>query len=231
VTVFLYKLTFPNGKVYIGQTVRKMQVRFNQHKTAASRGSLLAVYCAWRKHGEPSVLILGEYPDVESLNCAEISAIKDQNTVSPYGYNISIGGNAAPSKSPLVAAKIAAAARGRKIDNTPRRQEIARELWQSEEYRGKMSASLKSVWKDPEYRHAQSQKHKASWARRKADGWSMPEATKEKLRACTVSDETRAKMSAKAKDRVRGPMSEETRAKMAASAKARWALRKGECSQ
>lgn len=229
--MFLYKLTFPNGKVYIGQTVRKMQIRFNQHKTAANRGSLLPVHCAWRKHGEPSVLILGEYPDAEALNCAEIEAIKQADAITPNGYNLAIGGGASPSKSPLVAAKIAAAARGRKIDNTPRRQEIARELWQSDEYRAKMSESLRAAWSDPEYRQVQSEKRKAAWARRKADGWSMPEETKAKLRACNVSDETRAKMSAAAKGKTRGPRSPETRAKMAASARANWAARKGECAR
>ena len=220
--MFLYKLTFPNGKVYIGQTVRNMQIRFNQHKTAANRGSLLPVHCAWRKHGEPSVSIIGEYPDAEALHCAEIAAINDLGTISPNGYNIALGGGTAPSKSPIVAAKIAAAMRGKKIDNTPRRQEIARELWQSDEYRAKMSESLRAAWDDPEQRKAHGDKIKAAWARRKAEGWAMPEETKAKLRGKVFSEETRAKMSAAAKARVRGPRSAETCAKISENTKKAW---------
>lgn len=222
VTVFLYKLTFPNGKVYIGQTVRKMQIRFNQHKTAANRGSLLAVHCAWRKYGEPSVSIIDECENREQLNQAEIDAIQSHGALVPGGYNIGFGGDASPTKSPITCAKIAAAARGRKVDNTPRRQEIARELWQSDEYRAKMTESLKAMWSDPKQRQSRSEKMKAAWARRKAEGWTMPEETKAKMRAKVVSEETRAKMSASARGKTRGPRSAETRAKIAQKTKEAW---------
>ena len=224
--MYLYKLTFSNGKVYIGQTVRNMQIRFNQHKTAANRGSLLAVHCAWRKYGEPSVSIIDQCENRDQLNQAEIVAIQNHNSLVPGGYNIGFGGDVSSTKSPITRAKISASARGRKIDNTPRRQEIARELWQSDEYRAKMSESLGAVWQDPEYRKMQSEKRKAAWARRKADGWVMSEETKEKMRKKVFSDETREKMSISAKNRVRAPVSQETKDKMSANAKAQWALRK-----
>lgn len=220
--MFLYKLTFPNGKIYIGQTVRKMQIRFNQHKTAANRGSLLAVHCAWRKHGEPSVSFIGEYDCRDQLNQAEIDAIQSYGALVPGGYNIGFGGDVSSTKSPITRAKIAAAARGRKIDNTPRRQEIARELWQSDEYRAKMSDSLRAAWNDPEQRKAHGDKIKAAWERRKAEGWTMPEETKDKLRSKVFSEETRAKMSAAAKARVRGPRSAETCAKISENTKKAW---------
>ena len=35
--VGIYKITNPNGKVYIGQTVNKLNIRFNQHINYASR--------------------------------------------------------------------------------------------------------------------------------------------------------------------------------------------------
>ena len=218
----LYKLSFASGKDYIGQTVRGMNIRLAQHRTAANRGSLLAVHCAWRKHGEPSVSIIGEFETAEELHAAEITAIRDCGTLTPSGYNVGLGGETAASKAPEVRAKIAEKARGRKIDNTERRKEIARELWQSPEYRKTQSEAAKARWADPEYRAAMSAKRKASWEKRKADGWVMPEETKEKLRGRVFSDETRAKMREAAKHKARPPVSEETRAKLSQRAKEAW---------
>lgn len=195
----LYRLSFASGKDYIGQTVRSMNIRLAQHRTAANRGSLLPVHRAWRKYGEPSASVIGEYETHEELHAAEIAAIRD--TLSPKGYNVSLGGDTAASKAPEVRAKIAEKARGRKIDNTERRKEIACDLWQSGEYRAKVSEGLRARWKDPEYRAKMSEKRRAAWARRKANGWTMPEETKAKMRARKFSDETRAKMSASGKVR------------------------------
>lgn len=218
----LYKLTFAGGKVYIGQTVRTMDIRLSQHRTAANRGSLLPVHCAWRKHGEPMVSIIGECETPEELHQAEIAAIAEHNCRSPHGYNISTGGDTSPATIPEVAAKIAAKAKGRKIDNTERRKEIAAELWQREDYREKMSAMARSKWADPAYRAMMTEKRQQFWAKRKADGWAMPEETKAKLRGRKRTDEARAKMSAAQKGKKRGPLSAETRAKIGARTKANW---------
>lgn len=217
----LYKLKFPNGKCYIGQTVRKMSIRISQHRTAANRGSMLPVHCAWRKHGEPSVGVMSEYECAEDLHQAEIAAIQDVGTLCPNGYNLGFGGETAPSTNPDVAQRIREKAIGRKIDNAERRSEIATELWQSEDYRANMSASLKAAWTD-ERREATSAKFKKMWAKRKEEDWSMSEATKKKLRNAPVSDEARAKMSAAAKKRKRKPVSDETREKLSARAKEAW---------
>jgi hypothetical protein len=223
VAYLLYKLSFASGKDYIGQTVRSMNIRLAQHRTAANRGSLLAVHCAWRKHGEPSVLIIGEYETPEELHAAEIAAIRDCGTISPGGYNVGLGGETAASSAPLVRAKIAEKARGRKIDNTPRRKEIARELWQSEDYRTRQSEAQRAAWDDPQKRAERSAVSKAFWAKRKAAGWVMPEETKAKLKGQVRSDESRAKMSVSAKNRGPRPaVSEETRRKLSERAKEAW---------
>lgn len=219
----LYRLTFSNGKSYIGQTVRGMNIRLAQHRTATNRGSSLAVHCAWRKYGEPSVSIIGEYDSADALHAAEIAAIQNYGTLSPMGYNVGLGGETAASKSPTVAAKISEKAKGRKIDNTPRRQEIARELWQSDDYREAQSLSQKASWSDREDRRAlASARTKAMWVKRKADGWVMPESTKAKLAKKAVSEETRAKMSAAAKRRGAPKLSAEARAKLSQRAKEAW---------
>lgn len=218
---YLYQLTFSNGKAYIGQTVRNMNVRMAQHRTAANRGSNLPVHNAWRKYGEPSVSILLECDCVEQLHQAEIDMIRDCGTLSPNGYNLGLGGETAPSKSPEVAAKIAAKATGRKISDTSSMSEAVRIKWQNEDYRQKVSDGLKASW-DNEKRQEASARAKKMWDTRKANGWIMPDSTKEKLSQKTRSDETKAKMSASAKARKNRKHSPETRAKIAAATKMAW---------
>lgn len=218
---YLYQLTFSNRKVYIGQTVRTMNVRMAQHRTAAKRGSNLPVHNAWRKYGEPSVSILLECDCVDRLHQAEIDMIRDCGSLVPNGYNLGLGGETAPSKSPEVAAKISAKAKGRKIADTSTMSEAVRRNWQNEEYRQKVSDGLKATW-DDDRRKTTSDKFKLMWARRKADGWAMPDSTKEKLSGKKFSEETRAKMSAAAKARKDRKHSPETRAKIAAATKKAW---------
>lgn len=218
---YLYQLTFSNGKAYIGQTVRNMNVRMAQHRTAANRGSNLPVHNAWRKYGEPSVSILLECDCVEQLHQAEIDMIRDCGSLVPNGYNLGLGGETTPSKTPEVAAKIAAKARGRKIADTSSMSEAVRIKWQNEDYRQKVSDGLKASW-DDDKRQGASARAKKMWATRKANGWVMPDSTKEKLSQKTRSDETKAKMSASAKARKDRKHSPETRAKIAAATKRTW---------
>ena len=242
VVFILYRLSFSSGKNYIGQTVRSMTIRLNQHRTAAKRGSPLAVHCAWRKYGEPSVSIIGEYANQDELHAAEIAAIRDEGTLSPNGYNVGFGGETAPSKSPEVRAKIGAKSKGR-VPNTPEeRSAIARACWQSDEYRANQSDAQKAKWQNPEYRAMMSERRKASWAKRKAAGWVMPEETKAKMRGrprtekqieavreankrragnVVVSEETRRKLAERAKEAWRNPEVTERRVAAIKAASAR----------
>lgn len=204
----LYKLTFTSGKSYIGQTKRKMKTRLNQHRCSAINSkSFLAVHCAWRKYGDPVCLILGEFDSDDELHEAEILAIKEHNTLSPFGYNLSLGGDTSPSSNPDVAAKIAAKAKGRKIKDVSNISAASKRAWESTEYREKVLAGVKSSWSE-EKRLIRSEKMKEIWKKRKSSGWVMPEVTKDKLRGKIFSSETREKMSVSAKKR---GMSEDVR--------------------
>ncbi len=217
----LYKLIFSSGKIYVGQTVRKMQTRFSQHRKSATGGSLLPVHCAWRKHGEPSVVILGDFNTHEELHAAEIAAIRDLNARVPHGYNLAYGGETAPSKAPEVRAKIGLKSRGRK-QNPIVKSAASKKMWQCEEYRAANTAAVRKAWEDGALREAASQRFRGMWAKRKAGGWEMPEETRLKLSQKVITDETRAKMSAAAKARKRGPRSEETKARIRAATTAAW---------
>lgn len=217
----LYKLVFASGKCYIGQTVRKMNTRISAHRQNAKHGSMLPVHCAWRKHGEPEVFVLAELQTQEELHSAEIDAISTMNTLVPNGYNLGIGGETAPSKNPVVAAKIANKANGRKYSDTSAWSESSKLMWKNEEYRKKVSDGLKAGWTD-ERRKGASERTKKFWDDRKAAGWVMPESTKQKLSSRTFSDESRQKMSASAKGKKKLPFTDTTKAKLSEATKKAW---------
>ena len=219
----IYKLTFTSGKSYIGQTVRSMSTRITQHKAAITAGSMLAVHCAWREHGAPEVQVIARSNDPEQLHSLERAAIIEHGTLSPGGYNISTGGDTAPSKSPEVAAKIAAKARGRVVPQEKREQiaESMRKRWEDPEYRQTVLQGLQGS-NTEEVSQKRSASAKARWQKQFADGWTFPESARVKLTGRAFSDETRAKMSAAAKGKKKAPRSEETKAKLAAAAKAFW---------
>lgn len=221
----LYRLTFSSGKLYIGQTSRHIKVRMSAHRAAANRGSRLPVHCAWRQHGDPIVDVIGVFDTQDELNAAERATIAALNTLAPNGYNISRGGDMAPSTNPEVAAKIAAKAKGRKHKDTTVWAKSSLEKWKSEGYRQKVLEGVARSW-TPEARAARSELSKAAWARRKEAGWTMPESTKEKLRKKVFSEETRAKMSESARKRKRAPVSDATRQKHSERMKQLWQLRR-----
>lgn len=92
---YIYKYTSPSGKSYIGQTTTNPMRR-------ASGGEgykgCVAFYDAIQKYGW-SNFILEILEEIESddliseLNDLEIFYINKFNTISPYGYNILLGGN------------------------------------------------------------------------------------------------------------------------------------------
>jgi len=180
------------------------------------------VHCAWRKHGEPVCTVLAEFDSQDALHAAEISAISEFGTMSPDGYNVSTGGDTAPSINPEVAAKISARAKGRKYKDTSSWVESTTEMWKDENYRKKVLNGIQTFWTDDK-RKARSEISKRIWADRKAAGWVMPEATKEKLRGKNFSAETRAKMSDAAKGKPKAPRTDKTRKKLSESTAASWA--------
>lgn len=223
--MIVYKLTFLNGKAYIGQTVRMLDVRLAQHAQAAAAGSLLPVHCAWRKHGAPAVEVLSEHSDLAALHVAEIAAIARCGTIAPGGYNVGYGGETAPSKNPEVAAKIAAKATGRAHSDDTRTRIAAAmgELWADPTYREKVAAGVDRAW-TAERRAAVGVRANRMWDDRRAHGWKVSDETRAKVSAAmsNPSEDTRRRMSESAKARVRTPRSESTRAKTAASIARSW---------
>lgn len=200
----LYKLTFSSGKSYIGQTIGKIRTRMVRHRQGVKWGSKLAVHNAWRKYGEPKFEIIGEYESHEDLHKAEIKAIKEYNTFVPNGYNLSEGGDTAPSKNPIVAAKISELAKGRLHSEKTKKllKKKLKERWQDPEYQEKVSKGLKKSWTE-EKRKERSILLKKIWAERKSKGFKVSEETKSKLSNRVRSQEEIFKMSESAIKRVK----------------------------
>jgi group I intron endonuclease len=205
--VFLYLiLNLRNKKLYVGKTEKPLIIRWQNHTANARMGSSLHLHCAIRKYGEESfvMLKLDTAKTAEELSQKEIQMIAELNTQNPkYGYNMTAGGEGisgwihsedarqkmrtARSKythSPEIYAKIAESNRGRKRspEVCARIGEIHRGLKMSDESKEKMrQAKLgkKRPPRSPEY---------------------CENIRRAKL-GHTVSEETRAKISATLKQR------------------------------
>jgi hypothetical protein len=165
----LYLLKFASGKNYVGQTVQHLSERLRQHRSAARRGSKLAVHSAWRKHGEPVVQVLGQYATDSALHQAEIEAISTMGSLRPGGYNVGLGGETAPGRNPEVARKIALTLTGRQVGAATRARMSASATGKhiSAATKARMSAASKARTYGPQSaarRHKAGEAIKAAWA-------------------------------------------------------------------
>ncbi len=87
----VYRLVFPNGKSYVGQTRRLPRERFEEHAKNAKKESV--VRRAIDKHGAPSVKIqtLAIVPETD-VDLAERIFIAAYDSLVPCGYNVAGGG-------------------------------------------------------------------------------------------------------------------------------------------
>ncbi len=94
-TGVIYLYTFPNGKVYVGQTRRNPQIRHREHldpKTGHLNKGFWQAYC---EQGEPTYQILEEHTSEDTaeliriLNARETYYIHHFQATNPeYGYNV-----------------------------------------------------------------------------------------------------------------------------------------------
>lgn len=196
----LYKLDFPNGKSYIGISVKGAAHRFLAHKGRAKSSCKAStpLYNAWRKHGAPTMTVLAVLEDGE-LASAEQRAIAAYDTMFPAGYNLTVGGEVSPMTLPEVRAKVSAALIGREISASTRaalslahkgnKHTLGMKV-HSEEHKAMMSEKMKgnSFAKgqvvSEERRKATSERSKGN-THNVGKKWS--EETKEKMRLAQVA--------------------------------------------
>ena len=94
---YIYRLTSPSGKSYIGVS-KNVKNRWHAHcrkaRNNAKEGRRHPLYDAINSFGRGSFTIntLASAPDLESALKAEKSTIRLENTITPNGYNVSRGG-------------------------------------------------------------------------------------------------------------------------------------------
>ncbi len=125
----IYKLTFPSGKSYIGQTIQTFAKRMSQHKMT---NDCKVCHAAFLKYGAENVIkeiIL--YCDKEDLDMYEEKFIALYNTVVPNGYNVMPGGVTRIGQyvaTPETRAKISLAASTRIRSCRPRKHDCGFDL-------------------------------------------------------------------------------------------------------
>ena len=94
----IYKFTFPNGKVYIGQTINPIS-RKNSHLNEKTGARNIAFWRAYKKYGTYQYDILETVIDeskeglCERLNALEQKYISEYQSTNPnFGYNLTSGG-------------------------------------------------------------------------------------------------------------------------------------------
>jgi len=174
----LYKITFKTrGKSYIGITIHNSAKRIKQH---AAPSCTTLVGRAYNKYGraDTKIEILATSDDFNELCRLEREAICKYNTLSPNGYNRTVGGEGVlghkHSKETRTKLSAATAATMKSI-----------------EARARISAGLKRHYQNPEARARQSRAAKVQvhTAESKAKvsaamkGRPVSEATRKKIRA------------------------------------------------
>ena len=160
---FLYQLTSPSGRSYVGVTTRSVEERWSQHSKVAAAGSGFAVHRAIRKYGADSfeVRTLAQVEGSEMFEL-EKRAIQALGTKAPLGYNLTNGGDGVPGitrvlsneaalgrkrgpRSAAVRAKISASRKGQSLSPQTRAKiaEAHSGRCLSPDHKAKISASLK----------------------------------------------------------------------------------------
>lgn len=88
---FIYKLTAPSGRAYVGFTGQAVKERWRQHVGRAQRGAKHPLAAAIRKYGSEAFAVetLAEYAELDVALRAEVVAI----AALTAAYNISPGGD------------------------------------------------------------------------------------------------------------------------------------------
>ena len=151
---FIYRLTFPSKKSYIGQTIRDIEKRFQAHQYPSS--GCVAVCNAIQKYGWEKVeKEWYEIPD-EDLNFYEEMLVALLGTLSPGGYNLMEGGGSKGRSSEETKKKISEANLGEKNHMYGKTGEKA--CWFGKEHTEETKQKMKEA-KTGEKNHFYGKKH------------------------------------------------------------------------
>lgn len=92
--MIIYKVTNTlNGKVYVGQTVKTLKERWAKH--LSDKSGCLGIKSALKKYGPENFTIeqIDQAESLEELNKKESEWIAIIGSLSPFGYNLTTGGD------------------------------------------------------------------------------------------------------------------------------------------
>jgi group I intron endonuclease len=106
------------GKEYVGQTIRSLSERWREHCRPSKSKKCTELHNAITKHGREAfvVSVLAETDSLDELNRSEAHHIEGRNTITPFGYNLTTGGENY-IRSSLTRARMAKASTGRKYSD------------------------------------------------------------------------------------------------------------------
>jgi group I intron endonuclease len=139
----IYKSTGPTGKVYIGQTIRKLQDRINGHKCdALTNNAGGRFYYAIRKYGLDSfswetIDTANDHEDLQQKEIYWIAFYKSNN--ADHGYNLTAGGDQ-PVVNKEVGKILGEKRKGKKhtTETLQKMKEAKNKLWSNPDYRQHM---------------------------------------------------------------------------------------------
>jgi group I intron endonuclease len=216
-----------NGKGYVGITTRSIDRRWYEHRFVKnSCGKLLSK--AIKKHGEESfeiTVLASAIECVENLRELEKQLISQNNTVAPFGYNLTNGGDGVfgfkHSKESIE--RMSAQRLGRKMPESAKQKMHESHLGEKNHFFGKI--------------HSEETKKNISKTKLGCVGpWlgkPRSEETKRKISEALKgrpgkkhTDESKAKLSAAHTGKKQKPPTDETRKKLSESIKVSWIKRK-----
>ena len=190
---YIYKIGFPNGKVYIGLTTRTLRRRKTEHKWEAKNGNPRYVYNAIRKYNMVDTLELIVIDTAETrdeLCRKETEQIEiHQSCNKEYGYNGTRGGDGVVGYeyTEELKQKRSDAAKEHWEDPKARQRasDAAKEQWEDPKARQKASDAMKKRWEDPQARQKASDAMKRQWEdpgarQRLIDALDTPQARQRK---------------------------------------------------
>ena len=138
----IYKATSPSGKVYIGQTIGRLEDRINRHRREAQTKHY-AFANALIKYGSAIVweVLYSNVPE-DQLDNMERWVIANYDSYD-NGYNSTLGGDDNPMKYEGCRLKVAESKRGKKLPDVSARMKLNVGKKASEESKQKMSEAHK----------------------------------------------------------------------------------------
>ena len=168
---YIYKIPFPNGKIYIGLTKTSIEKRTREHKCfAKNEDKSFLIYKALRKYNMIETLeliVIDTAYNNEELSEKETAYIHFYNSyyVNGYGYNMTLGGEGTSSyvRTEEDIKKISISQKKR-FENQVERQKLserAKKHFEDPEARQQMSEIKKKYYEEhPEARQQMSERVK-----------------------------------------------------------------------